>query len=68
EDVIRGFRGDSMLGAGDTIEVPGNGRRTSPAPAPQPGPSERGGGSKSKTSETILVAAGAVLLFILFGR
>lgn len=68
DDIIRGYRGDVLLKAGDIIQV-GGGSIAAPNPAPAP----KGGGSTTgkssrKSSDTAIVVVAAGLLIWLIGR
>lgn len=67
DDIIRGYRGDTLVQAGDSIDVPGPGRRMQPTPAPKPNAEGRRGGNR-KTTDALIVAGAAALLIWLIGR
>ncbi len=62
-EIIRGYRGDTVLSAGDVLNVGG---RMGTGPAPQPRPTGRS--SSRKTTDTLIVAGAAALFIWLIGR
>jgi protein involved in polysaccharide export with SLBB domain len=62
-EIIKGYRGDTVLAAGDMLNVGG---RMGTGPAPQPRPT--GGSSNRRTTDTLVVAGAAALFIWLIGR
>lgn len=62
-EIIKGYRGDTVLAAGDMLNVGG---KMGTGPAPQPRPT--GGSSNRRTTDTLVVAGAAALFIWLIGR
>lgn len=62
-EIIKGYRGDTTLAAGDVLTVGG---KMGTGPAPQPRPT--GGSSSRRTTDTLVVAGAAALFIWLIGR
>jgi hypothetical protein len=67
DDIIRGYRGDVALKAGDIVQV-GGGSIASPNPAPAPKGNGTNGKSGRRSSDTAIVVVAAGLLIWLIGR
>lgn len=62
-EIIKGYRGDTILAAGDILNVGG---KMGTGPAPQPRPT--GGSSNRRVTDTLVVAGAAALFIWLIGR
>ena len=62
EDVMKGYRGEPILKAGDIIEVPGPKGSTLPSPTPALG------NNKKKERDILTVIGAAAILFFIIGR